>query len=86
MPRELSFIGKHILLLTISSYSLDTFLVQASLIKSCTIILLGMSVREWRKESSLRLVRIWLPLRKITKKLEWIPSKEKAKVAKSTNW
>merc|ERR1712020_555305 len=39
----------------------------------------GMLEKEWKKESSLKLVRTWLPSRRIMKKLAWIPLKVKMK-------
>ena len=47
----------------------------------------GTWVRAWRKESFLRPVRIWLPLRRIMRRLVWILLKEREKKkAKSTNY
>merc|ERR1711890_203885 len=39
----------------------------------------GMSEKVWKKANSLKPVRIWLPSKKIMRKLEWIPLKEKMK-------
>merc|ERR1719445_1839526 len=39
----------------------------------------GMLEKVWKKENSLKPVRTWLLLRRITKKLVWIPSKVKMK-------
>merc|ERR1712223_864440 len=39
----------------------------------------GMLEKVWKKENSLKPVRTWLHLRRITKKLVWIPSKVKMK-------
>merc|ERR1712223_426560 len=39
----------------------------------------GMLEKVWKKENSLKPVRTWLLLRRITKKLVWIPSKAKMK-------
>merc|ERR1711974_66543 len=39
----------------------------------------GMLEKVWKKESSLKHVRTWLPSRRTTRKLVWTPSKVKMK-------
>ena len=45
-----------------------------------------MWVRAWRKESFLRPVRTWLPLRKIMRRLVWILLKERERKERNTNY
>merc|ERR1711915_247514 len=55
---------------------------------SCTLrelLFTGMWVRVWRKVNSLKQERIWQPLRRITKRLEWTLLRLREKKAKSTN-
>merc|ERR1712172_327183 len=44
----------------------------------------GTSERAWRKESSLRLARILLLLRRITRRSEWTPSRARARKERNT--
>merc|ERR1712168_525786 len=54
---------------------------------SCTpnvLLSIGMSEKVWKKESSLKLVKIWLLWRRITKKLVWTLWKARVKKEKNT--
>merc|ERR1712010_64684 len=41
------------------------------------LLFTGMSERVWKRESSPKLAKTWLPLKRITKKLAWTPTRLK---------